>query len=114
MQETSILKYNDENSLSCVLALAYYSARDTYSIYREMPGGEGFADLVFVPLKGNSNPAMIIELKCDKGADTAIDQIKRRKYVDSLKDYKGNVLLVGISYNRKSKEHECMFEMAEV
>ena len=114
MQETSILKYNDENSLSCVLALAYYSARDTYSIYREMPGGEGFADLVFVPLKGNSNPAMIIELKCDKGADTAINQIKRRKYADSLKDYKGNVLLVGISYNRKSKEHECMFEMAEV
>ena len=114
MQETSILKYNDENSLSCVLALAYYSARDTYAIYREMPGGEGFADLVFVPLKGNSNPAMIVELKCDKDADTAIDQIKKRKYAESLKDYKGNVLLVGISYDRKSKEHECRFEMAEV
>ena len=114
MQETSILKYNDENSLSCVLALAYYSARDTYAIYREMPGGEGFADLVFVPLKGNSNPAMIVELKCDKDADTAIDQIKKRKYAESLKDYKGNVLLVGISYDRKSKEHECRFEMAEM
>ena len=114
MQETSILKYNDENSLSCVLALAYYSARDTYAIYREMPGGEGFADLVFVPLKGNSNPAMIIELKCDKDADTAIDQIKKKKYAESLKDYKGKVLLVGISYDRKSKEHECRFEMAEV
>ena len=114
MQETSILKYNDENSLSCVLALAYYSARDTYAIYREMPGGEGFADLVFVPLKGNSNPAMIVELKCDKDADTAIDQIKKRKYAESLKNYKGNVLLVGISYDRKSKEHECRFEMTEI
>ena len=114
MQETSILKYNDENSLSCVLALAYYSARDTYAIYREMPGGEGFADLVFVPLKGNSNPAMIVELKCDKDADTAIEQIKKRKYAESLKDYKGKVLLVGISYDRKSKEHECRFEMAEM
>ena len=113
MQETSILKYNDENSLSCVLALAYYSARDTYAIYREMPGGEGFADLVFVPLKGNSNPAMIVELKCDKDADTAIEQIKKRKYAESLKDYKGKVLLVGISYDRKSKEHECRFEMDE-
>ena len=114
MQETSILKYNDENSLSCVLALAYYSARDTYAIYREMPGGEGFADLVFVPLKGNSNPAMIIELKCDKDADTSIEQIKKRKYAESLKDYKGKVLLVGVSYDRKSKEHECRFEMDEV
>ena len=114
MQETSILKYNDENSLSCVLALAYYSARDTYAIYREMPGGEGFADLVFVPLKGNSNPAMIVELKCDKDADTAIYQIKKRKYAESLKDYKGKVLLVGVSYDRKSKEHECRFEMAEM
>ena len=57
---------------------------------------------------------MIVELKCDKDADTAIDQIKKRQYAESLKDYKGNVLLVGISYDRKSKEHECRFEMAEV
>lgn len=59
---TSILKYNDENSLSCVISLAYYSARKTYTIERELPAGKGFADLVFLPRKNNSNPAMIVEL----------------------------------------------------
>ncbi|MCQ2464582.1 MAG: ATP-binding protein [Oscillospiraceae bacterium] len=110
MQETSILKYNDENSLSCVLALAYYSARDTYSIYREMPGGEGYADLVFIPRAGNSNPAMVIELKWNKTAETALDQIRKKKYTESLKDYKGKVLLAGINYDTKNKKHECVFE----
>ncbi len=61
-ENTSVIQYNDENSLSCVLSLAYYSAQDTYAVYRELQGGEGFADLVFVPRTGNSNPAMIIEL----------------------------------------------------
>ena len=62
-ENTSVIQYNDENSLSCVLSLAYYSAQDTYAVYRELQGGEGFTDLVFVPRAGNTNPAMIIELK---------------------------------------------------
>lgn len=65
---TSVIQYNDENSLSCVLTLAYYTAQDTYAVYREWQGGEGFADLVFVPRRGNNNPAMIVELKWDKTA----------------------------------------------
>lgn len=93
---TSILKYNDENSLSCVIPLAYYFARKTYTIEREFPTGKGYADLVFIPRKNNFNPAMIVELKFDKSAESAIEQIKKKQYVDCLKDYSGEILLVGI------------------
>lgn len=46
---TSLLRYNDENSLACVLSLAFYSARSKYHIIRELPAGKGFADIVLVP-----------------------------------------------------------------
>ena len=113
-ENTSVIQYNDENSLSCVLALAYYSAQDSYAIYRELQGGEGFADLVFVPRAGNSNPAMIIELKWNKNAGIALNQIKDKKYIKSLKDYHGKVLFVGINYDKKSKKHECRFETTKI
>lgn len=108
---TSILKYNDENSLSCVISLAYYSARKTYTIERELSAGKGFADLVFRPRKNNSNPAMIVELKYDKSADSALDQIKKRQYADCLKDYSGEILLVGINYNKNDKQHTCKIKI---
>lgn len=110
----SIIQYNDENSLSCVISLAYYSARKNYIIYREMPAGEGYADLVFVPRIGCSDPAMIVELKWNKSAETAITQIKDKKYADCLQDYSGEILLVGISYDRdeknEPKKHCCKIE----
>lgn len=107
---TSILKYNDENSLSFVISLAYYSARKTYTIERELPAGKGYADLVFRPRKNNNNPAMIVELKFDKSAEGAIEQIKTKQYVDCLKDYSGEILLVGINYNKADKRHTCKIE----
>ncbi|WP_295218137.1 AAA family ATPase [Ruminococcus sp.] len=107
---TSILKYNDENSLSCVISLAYYSARKTYTIERELPAGKGFADLVFRPRKNNNNPAMIVELKYDSSAEGALEQIKQKKYVDCLKDYSGEILLVGINYDKETKKHVCVIE----
>lgn len=110
----SVIQYNDENSLACVLTLAYYSAQDTYAVYRELQGGEGFADLVFVPRRGNTNPAMIVELKWDKNAGIALEQIKDKGYVKCLKDYEGTVLFVGINYDKKSKVHECRFETVEI
>ena len=113
-ENSSVIQYNDENSLSCVPALAYYSAQDSYAVYRELQGGEGFADLVFVPRTGNSNPAMIIELKWNKNAGIALNQIKDRQYIKSLKDYHGKVLFAGINYDKKSKKHECRFEMTEI
>ena len=106
---TSILKFNDENSLSCVISLAFYSARKYYMIIREMPAGKGFADIVFLPLPKVDKPALVIELKNKQAVDTAIDQIKKKNYPDKIKEYIGNVLLVGITYN-EDKHHECVIE----
>ena len=110
----SVIQYNDENSLACVLSLAYYSAQDSYAVYRELQGGEGFADLVFVPRTGNHNPAMIVELKWNQTAGIALEQIKDRNYIRCLKDYHGKVLFVGVNYDKKSKKHACQFEMVEI
>ena len=109
--ETSILKYNDENALACVISLAYYSARAYYTEIRELPSGKGFADIVYLPRKEHlDKPAMIIELKWDKSADSAIQQIKERNYPQALRSYGGNLLIVGINYDTKTKIHECVIE----
>jgi len=107
---TSILQYNDENSLSCVLSLAYYSAQKSHTITREAPAGKGYADLVFTPRRTSNLPAFIVELKCDHSAEEAIEQIKKKDYTDCLKDYSGEIILVGINYDKKSKEHICKIE----
>lgn len=109
-ENTSILKYNDENSLSCVISLAYYSARKSYTVERELPAGKGFADLVFRPRKNNSNPAMIVELKYNKSAEGALAQMKKKQYDSCLKDYFGEILLVGINYDKDDKRHTCLIE----
>ncbi|MCD8103568.1 MAG: ATP-binding protein [Lachnospiraceae bacterium] len=111
-ENVSILKYNDENSLSYVISLAYYSSRKTYTLHREVPAGKGFADIVFVPRNGVTTPAMIIELKYNQSAETAIEQAKNRNYADFFKDYKGDILLVGINYSKDDpdKKHTCRIE----
>ena len=110
-QEISVLQYNDENSLSCTIALAFYFAREYYTIIRELPAGKGFADICFLPRKlYQDKPAAVIELKWDKSAKGAIDQIKNREYGDVLRDYQENLLLVGINYDKKTKVHECTIE----
>ena len=81
MSNTSVLTYNNENSLSCVIALAYYNAVNYYTLIREMPMGKGFADIVFLPRKASEKPALIVELKWNKSAEGAISQIKKREYV---------------------------------
>ena len=107
---TSILNYNDENSLSCVINLAYYSAKNYYDVYRELQSGYGFSDIIFIPKKNVFKKAIVVELKWDKDAKTAIDQIKNKKYTNALKSYKGEILLVGINYNKETKKHECVIE----
>ena len=107
---TSVLKYNDENSLSCVLTMAYFTALAYYNIIREMPSGKGFADFVFLPRANAGNrPAMIVELKHNKTADAAINQIKENRYHGALSGYNGKILLVGINYDEK-KQHTCVIE----
>ena len=107
---TSILQYNDENSLACVLSLAYVAARKDYVMVRELPTGKGFADIVLVPRRNVDKPAVVLELKYDKSAEAAIAQIKKNRYAESLKEYVGEVVLVGINYDKKTKEHRCVIE----
>lgn len=108
--DTSILSYNDENSLACVISLAYYYANNDYHVHCEYATGKGFADLVMIPRKNVSKPALIIELKKDKDAETGIDQIKRRNYPQKVAEYTGEILLVGINYDADTKEHICRIE----
>ena len=109
--ETSHIQYNDENALSYTISLALYAARNYYTVHRELAGGKGFADLVFLPRKKfREKPALVVELKWDKNASGAISQIKEKEYCRSLEDYSGNLLLVGVNYNKKTKEHECIIE----
>ena len=109
--ETSVLTYNNENALACVIALALYSAREYYISFRELPAGKGFADIVFLPRANHSDkPALIVELKWGHSVEGAISQIKEKQYVKSLENYKGKILLVGINYDQKTKAHHCMIE----
>ncbi len=113
-EAASILTYNDENSLGCAIGLAYYSARKDYRLIREFPAGHGFADVVFLPLPSSRKPALIVELKYGKTADSAIRQIKERNYAQALAGYSGEILLVGINYDkdRPDKPHSCRIEKA--
>ena len=109
-EHTSILAYNDENSLACVLSVAYIWAKNEYIIHREYATGKGYADLVMIPRRNVSKPALVIELKFNHSADTAIDQIKRKEYPAKITDYTGDILLVGINYDKESKLHTCKIE----
>ena len=110
-ENTSILSYNDENSLACVLSLAFYYAKNDYIFHRELPTGKGFADLVLMPRKKSDLPAILLELKKDQSANTAIEQIRHKQYQGKVLEYDGRVILVGINYDSKSKKHECKIEV---
>ena len=113
-ENTSILSYNNENSLACVLSIAYYYAKNDYIMYRELPTGKGFADIVLIPRKNVASPAILLELKYDKDADSAINQILRKQYPEKVAEYNGELLLVGINYDKKQKTHQCRIrEMKE-
>ena len=106
------MRINNENSLSGVLSIAYLGVIQYYfKPIREMPTGRGFADLVFIPKKEYPDvPAMILELKWNQSVETALRQIKDKKYDSILDSYHGKVLLVGINYDKKSKSHDCIIE----
>lgn len=109
--ETSHIQYNDENALSYTVSLALFAARNFYTINRELAGGKGFADLVFLPRKKFSDkPALVVELKWNQSAEGAIRQIRRKEYCRSLSEYKGNILLVGVNYDKKTRKHTCVIE----
>ena len=113
-ENTSILAYNDENSLACVLTIAYIWAKNDYVIHREYATGKGYADLVMIPRRNVNKPAMVVELKFNNTADTAIDQIKRKEYPSKIAEYTGDILLVGINYDKETKRHECVIEKWQI
>ena len=112
-QLSSIMSFNLENDLCITVNNALTAASQYYyQPKRELPSGIGFADLVYIPKKEYIGmvPALVIELKWNKSAQTAIDQIKEKDYCDSIKEYTGNILLVGINYDKDSKKHTCLIE----
>lgn len=109
----SVLQYNNENSLSCVLTIAYLSSMQYYfKPKRELPSGRGFADLIYLPKTEylSSYPALVIELKWNQSVETALAQIKEKRYPESIKDYTGDILLVAVNYDKKTKMHQCVIE----
>ena len=109
-QSTSVLKYNNEDSLSCVISIAFYTARKFYFTSREMPLGIGFSDIVFLPKPGTNKPAILFELKWDKEEESAINQIEQKKYSEHLSQYTSNLIIVGINYDKESKEYQCIIK----
>ena len=116
MEYASAIQYHNENSLSSVLTIAYLSAMKYYfKPIRELPTGRGFADFVYIPKPEYKAdyPALIVELKWNQNAQTAIQQIKNKKYPTAIENYTGDILLVGISYDKNYKEHQCLIEKYE-
>lgn len=111
-REIPFLTYNDENALSCVITLCYLYARKDYRIEREAKSGKGYCDFLFIPRK-KGRAAMILELKVDDSAENAIRQIKQKNYMQKVEEY-GEVLLVGIDYQKKEKRHHCVIEKISV
>ncbi len=111
-ETASILQYNNENSLTCVILMAYYSAKAYYlNPIMELPSGKGFADVVYLPKRDKDLPALLVELKWDQSAEGAIAQIKEKGYTDWIQGYTGDILLVALNYDKETKEHSCKIEV---
>ena len=112
-QYASVIQYNNENSLSSVLTIAFLSSMQYYfKPVRELPTGRGFADFVYIPKPEyrGEYPALVVELKWNKNVETALQQINNKNYTEALSDYTEDILLVGINYDKASKRHECLIE----
>ena len=103
---TSNRSYNNEDALQSAIYLSYIYALNQYTVIKEVTAGKGFADVVFIPFVPD-RPAMIIELKRNGSVESALDQIGKKQYFDSLSHYQGELLFVGINYDEKEKTHTC-------
>jgi hypothetical protein len=100
--------YNEEQSLRYVIKIAYISCVDQYVKVEELPSGHGMADVVFLPRRRSTLPAMLIELKWNKTAEGAMQQILEKNYPKVLENYGGPIVLAGINYDEKTKKHTCV------
>lgn len=104
------ISYNNEEALRSTIRIAYISCLDEYTVIDELPSGHGYADIAFVPKRALSLPVILIELKWNKTDTGAIRQIKEKDYPQVFNDFGGEILLVGINYDAKSKKHTCKIE----
>jgi len=112
-RQTNPLTYNDEATFQSAIGLAFFRANDYYTVIKELPSGDGYADLAFIPVN-QKDPALLIELKSStSSAQGAIEQIKKKNYKQVLRNYSGNMVLVGIKYHPDTHEHECKIEKIE-
>jgi hypothetical protein len=110
-EHSSVLKYNDENSLCSVISIAYYAAYEYYIVFRELASGKGYIDLLYLPKPVYfSKPALLVELKSDKTAKGAIEQIKEKNYTEKIQQYTGDIIMVGINYDKDTKTQSCAIE----
>lgn len=113
-EEEAPLHYNNEQALRSVIKRAYFSYADEYMMFEELPSGSGYADIVYLPKKGSVFPVLVIELKWNQSADSAIEQIRNRRYPEAVTEYGSEILLVGISYNKDApageRRHQCRIE----
>lgn len=106
---TSNLSYNNEKSLQSAIYLAYIYALNNYTIIKEVPAGKGYADIVYIPFD-KTQAALIVELKRNSSPETALSQIKEKRYFDCLSTWQGDILFVGVNYDENTKKHECKIE----
>lgn len=107
-KEIPMIKYNDENSMACVITLCYLYAKNHYRITREEQSGKGYADFLFFPIT-KKYPPIILEIKYGHSAQEAIQQIKEKNYMEKVSEFE-EILLVGIHYDKQTKHHECLIE----
>lgn len=106
----SLLDYNDEESLTyCVMTGLLWSTLDDYSCHREDQAGKGRVDLVYEPITGKF-PLILIEFKYDGSAEEAIAKIKTQEYFKRYTGQYRNIIIVGINYSTKTKDHQCLIE----
>lgn len=110
---TAPVFYNNEQALRSTIRFAYLSCMDEFIKVDELASGIGYADVVYIHKKGSPMPILLLELKWNKTEDGAIRQIKKNQYPQVFQDYGSDVLLVGISYDVKSKKHTCKIEKWE-
>ena len=107
------LFYNNEQSLRSTVKSALVAAIDDYARIEELPGGRGFADVAYIPKRGSMLPALLVELKWDKPIEAAIAQIHTKGYPEALRGLDVPIVLVGVTYDPKTREHACTIEVLD-
>jgi hypothetical protein len=108
--------YNSEQALSNTVKWSYIYASHYYTVLTELQSGDGYIDLLYLPKpEHKQKPALLIELKWNRSAKGALNQIAAKNYPEKVKELAGdNILLIGINYDKKSKTHQCEIKKLQI